>query len=46
MRRLIKYLVRIAVLLGLGFIAYALLADLPPPTGDTAVVLVSPKAGG
>ena len=42
MVRALKYLFYIAVLGTLGLAAYAMLADLPPPTKDVVVDLQSP----
>ena len=42
MGRALVYLFRIAVLGVLGLVAYALLADLPPPTEDVVVELPPP----
>ncbi len=44
MRRIGKYLLRMLLLLAIGFAAYAMLADLPAPTGDTVVTLPLPPA--
>lgn len=47
MGRALKYLLRLAVLAVLGVAAYALLADLPPPTRNVEVELpVPPGTGG
>ncbi|HSF95795.1 MAG TPA: hypothetical protein VLA52_12290 [Thermohalobaculum sp.] len=46
MRRLFKYLFRLAVLVGVGFVAYAMLVDLPPPTSEKEVSLALPAEGG
>jgi hypothetical protein len=46
MRRIFKYLFRLAFAVGLGFLAYAMLADLPPPTSEKSVQLPLPQAGG
>ena len=46
MRRLLKFLVRIGIAVGLAFIAYAMLAELPAPTGERTVGLPLPKDGG
>ncbi|MEM9059703.1 MAG: hypothetical protein AAGD13_04505 [Pseudomonadota bacterium] len=44
MGRALKYLFRIAVLGTLALAAYAMLADLPPPTRDVVVDLPAPGA--
>ncbi len=44
MRRIGKYLLRLILLLGIGFAAYAIFADLPAPTGDAVVTLPLPQA--
>ena len=44
MRRIGKYLFRLGLLLVIGFVAYAMFADLPAPTGDTVVTLPLPQA--
>jgi len=44
MRRIGKYLLRLLLLLAIGFAAYAMFADLPAPTGDTVVTLPLPQA--
>ena len=46
MRRLFKYLFRVVIAVAVAFVAYAFLADLPPPTQETEVVLAAPQAGG
>lgn len=43
MGRLIKYLFWIAVLGALGLAAYAMLAELPPPTEKVVIELPSPQ---
>lgn len=43
MGRALKYLFRIAVLAFLGVVAYAMLADLPPPTREVVEELPVPK---
>ncbi len=43
MRRIGKYLFRLLVLLAIGFVGYAMFADLPAPTGDTVVTLPLPQ---
>ena len=45
MGRALKYIFRIAVLATLGLAAYAMLADLPPPTKDVVVDLEPPASG-
>jgi len=45
MGRALKYLLRLAVLAMLGLAAYALLADLPPPSRNVEVDLPVPGAG-
>ena len=42
MRRLFKYLFRILFFVGIGFVAYAMFADLPPPQTETVVQLPVP----
>lgn len=42
MRRLFKYLFRLALLLGVAFVGYAMFSDLPAPVRDTAVELPLP----
>ena len=44
MRRIGKYLFRLIVLLAIGFVAYAMVAELPAPTSDTVVTLPLPQA--
>ncbi len=46
MGRALKYIFRIAVLGALGLAAYAMLADLPPPTRDVIVDIKPPAASG
>ena len=46
MGRALKYLFRLAVLAALGLIAYAYLADLPPPTQPVEVELAVPAGTG
>jgi len=46
MRRLMKYLFRLAVLVAIGFVAWAMLAELPAPVGEKAVVLPLPAGTG
>ena len=43
MHRISKYLLRLILLLAIGFAAYAMFADLPPPTGEKAVTLPLPQ---
>lgn len=43
MRRIAKYLFRLILLLAIGFVAYAIFADLPAPTGDSVVKLPLPQ---
>jgi len=43
MRRLFKYLFRLALLLAVGFVGYAMLSDLPPPTRDQVVAVPLPE---
>ena len=45
MGRALKYLLRLAVLALLGLAAYALLADLPPPSRNVEVELAVPETG-
>lgn len=42
MGRALKYLFRLAILAGLGLVAYAMLADLPPPKRAVEVDLPMP----
>lgn len=44
MRRIGKYLLRLILLLAIGFAAYAMFAELPPPTGETVITLPLPQA--
>jgi hypothetical protein len=44
MRRLFKYLFRMLFFVGIGFVAYAIFADLPPPQSETVVSLPVPAA--
>lgn len=44
MGRTLKYLLRLAILAVLGLVAYALLADLPPPTHQVEIPLELPPA--
>ena len=46
MGRALKYLLRLAVLAVLGLVAYALLADLPPPSRTVEVELPVPAGDG
>lgn len=46
MGRALKYIFRIAVLGALALAAYAMLADLPPPTRDIVVDIKPPGATG
>ena len=46
MGRALKFLFRIAILAALGFVGYALLADLPPPTEDMVIELEPPTLQG
>jgi hypothetical protein len=43
MRRIGKYLFLLCLLLVVGFVVYAVVADLPAPTGERAVVLPLPQ---
>ena len=43
MGRAFVYLFRIAVLAVLGLVAYAMLADLPPPTEEVVIELPPPE---
>lgn len=43
MRRLIKYLFRLAVLLMIAFAGYAIFGELPAPVSETVVTLPVPK---
>lgn len=45
MGRALKYIFWIAVLTTLGLAAYAMLADLPPPTKDVVIELDAPSSG-
>ena len=44
MRRLFKYLVRILFFVAIGFVAYAIFADLPAPQNESVVRLPVPQA--
>jgi hypothetical protein len=44
MRGIGKYLFRLIVLLIVGFVGYALVADLPPPNDERAVSLPLPES--
>lgn len=44
MGRALKFIFRIAVLGALGLAAYAMLADLPPPTRDVVVDIKPPAS--
>jgi hypothetical protein len=44
MRRLMKYLFRLLILLAAAFVAWALLAELPPPVRETVIPLTAPQA--
>ncbi|HUS54356.1 MAG TPA: hypothetical protein VMY41_10180 [Thermohalobaculum sp.] len=44
MRRLVKYLFQLLILAGIGFVGYAMFADLPAPTRDTVLTLPVPRA--
>ena len=43
MRRPLKYLFRLALLLAVGFVGYAVFSDLPAPTRDRMVTLPLPE---
>jgi len=43
MRWIGKYLFRLIVLLAIGFVAYAMVAELPPPTSETTVSVPVPE---
>jgi hypothetical protein len=43
MRRIGKYLFRLVLLLAAAFAIYAMVADLPAPTGQTFVILPLPQ---
>ena len=43
MRRISKYLFRLFLLLAAGFAVYAMVADLPAPTGERVVALPLPQ---
>jgi hypothetical protein len=45
MRRIGKYLFRLIILLAVGFVGYAMFADLPPPTHERTVSLPLPEGG-
>jgi hypothetical protein len=45
MRRISKYLFRLLLLIAVGFVVYALVADLPPPTSERVVSLPLPQTG-
>jgi hypothetical protein len=44
MRRIGKYLLRLIILLAIGFAAYTMFADLPAPTGEKVIPLPLPRA--
>jgi len=44
MRRLFKYLFRMLFFVGIGFVIYAIFADLPAPQRETVVTLPAPTA--
>jgi hypothetical protein len=44
MRRIGKYLLRLSLVLAIGFVAYAMFADLPAPTGEKVLPLPLPQA--
>ena len=43
MRTLLKYLFRLALLLAVGFVGYAMFSDLPAPTDEREVTLPLPE---
>lgn len=43
MRTLFKYLFRLALLLAVGFVGYAMFGDLPAPTDERVVALPLPE---
>ncbi len=43
MHRISKYLLRLILLLAIGFAAYAMFADLPAPTGEKVLPLPLPQ---
>ncbi len=43
MRRIIKFVFQLAFFVGLGFVAYALFADLPAPTEEKVIVVPLPQ---
>lgn len=43
MRRIVKYLFRLFLLLAIGFVVYAIFADLPVPTGERVITLPMPQ---
>ena len=43
MRRLLKYLFRLALLLAVGFVGYAVFSELPAPISDRVVTLPLPE---
>lgn len=43
MRRLFKYLFRLAILLAVAFVGYAYFSDLPAPTQEKTVTLPLPQ---
>jgi|GEM_PF-3740645 len=44
MRGIGKYLLRLIVLLIVGFVGYAMVAELPPPTAERTVSLSLPES--
>ncbi len=44
MRRIGKYLLWLSLLLAIGFVAYAMFADLPAPIGEKVITLPLPQA--
>jgi len=45
MRTLFKYLFRMLFFVAIGFVAYAMFADLPAPEGERVVTLPLPPQG-
>jgi hypothetical protein len=43
MRRLFKYLARMLFFVAIGFVAYAIFAELPAPQRETVVQLPAPQ---
>jgi len=43
MRRIGKYLFRLCLLVAVGFVVYAIFAELPTPTGEREIILPLPQ---